>query len=214
MVGTKIKDGKEVPNCVPENSLSKDIQSKLAASLLDKGEKLAESEWELVDERPVDYELEEKYDLMFKFATAVPSDPWAVSDEQDTSILKVRYKYTSGNLAKGGSREFCRLMESADRVYRKEDIEAAGAVNPGFGPDGSSTYDIWLYKGGPWCQHFWTRQTYLRRNNKRISVNDARRLINELDPSLRSEARMPVNDRKVAQPPRDMDNNGYLNPRS
>ena len=214
MVGTKIKDGKEVPNCVPENSLSSELQSKLAGTLLEKGEKLSENEWELVDERPVDYELEDKYDLMFKFATAIPSDPWATSEEQDTSILKVRYKYTSGNTAKGSSRDFCRLMESADRVYRKEDIEAAGAVNPGFGPNGSDTYDIWLYKGGPWCQHFWIRQTYLRRNNKRISVNEARALINELDPSLRSEARMPVNDRKVAQPPRDMDNAGYLNPRS
>jgi len=212
MVGTKIKDGREVPNCVPVNNLSNELQSKLAGSLLEKGEKLSENEWELIDERPVDYDLEEKYDLMFKFATAIQSDPMAVSEEQDTSIIKVRYKYTSGGLAKGSSREFCNLMMSADRVYRKEDIDEAGAVNPGFGPNGSDTYDIWLYKGGPWCQHFWIRQTYLRKNNKRISVNDAVRLITELDPSLRSEARMPVNDRKVAQPPRDMDDAGYLNP--
>lgn len=212
MVGTKIKDGREVPNCVPKNNLSSELQTKLAGSLLEKGEKLSENEWELIDERAVDYDLEEQYDLMFKFATAIQSDPNAVSEEQDTSIIKVRYKYTSGDLAKGSSRDFCKLMMSADKVYRKEDIDEAGAVNPGFGPNGASTYDIWLYKGGPWCQHFWIRQTYLRRNNKRISVNDAVRLITELDPSLRSEARMPVNDRKVAQPPRDMDDQGYLKP--
>jgi hypothetical protein len=40
------------------------------------------------------------------------------------------------------SRDFCSMMERADRVYRKEDIEDAGAVNAGFGPNGSATYDI------------------------------------------------------------------------
>jgi len=43
------------------------------------------------------------------------------------------------------------------------------------------------------------RKTYLRKNNKSISVNEARRLINEIDPSLRDEARLPENPKEVAQ---------------
>jgi len=72
-------------------------------------------------------------------------------------------------------------MIKAGRVYRKEDIIAAGdrVVNPGFGPNGSNTNSIWFYKGGARCFHFWKRQTYLRKNNKKISVNQAKKLIRE-----------------------------------
>ena len=33
-------------------------------------------------------------------------------------------------------------------------------VNPGWGLNGADTYDIWLYKGGGDCHHFWMRKTY------------------------------------------------------
>jgi hypothetical protein len=58
------------------------------------------------------------------------------------------------------------------------------------------------------------RQTYLRKNNKRISVNEARAMITALDPSLRSEARIEQNPTEVATAPRDFadGNYGYLNP--
>ena len=101
---------------------------------------------------------------------------------------------------------------SARRVYRKEDIIAAGdrAVNKGFGPNGTDTYSIWLYKGGPNCGHFWKRHTYLRKNNKKISVNQAKKVIREAGVNAK---RLEENDRKVATRPADMPNNGYLNPR-
>jgi hypothetical protein len=56
------------------------------------------------------------------------------------------------------------------------------------------------------------RQTYLRKNNTRITVTEARELINKLDPSLRSEARLIQNEPEVAKAPRDMPDFGYLNP--
>jgi hypothetical protein len=89
------------------------------------------------------------------------------------------------------SRDFCKRMVAAgNRVWRKEDIEAASqrATNPGWGPNGADTYDLFLYKGGGSCQHFWERRTYLRKTNKRVSVNRARAIIREagLEP-------MPVN---------------------
>jgi hypothetical protein len=93
-----------------------------------------------------------------------------------------------------------------------EDILDAEGSNEGFGPNGSDYYSIWFYKGGPFCQHYWVRQTYLRKSNKRISVNEARAMITALDPSLRSEARIEQNPKEVAMAPRDMKDYGYLNP--
>ena len=194
---------------VPE--LTKEISERLFNTLSASGEVISPDEYELVDERPVDYDKEKIYDALWTFASVIESTPNQKS-EQDTSVIKVRYKYTEGSENTGSSRDFCNKMMSANRVYRYEDIINAGAVNPGFGPNGSSTYDIWLYKGGPWCKHFWLRQTYLRKNNERISVNDAKRLIDRLDPSLRKEADIEPNPKQVAEAPRYMPDNGYLNP--
>ena len=229
MIGYKEKDGKRVPNCVPKEGLKEELGKQVASALINFGEEINESEWELIDERPVNYDTDtmmtsalelsvnERKSVFSKikeaFASVIPSTPNETS-EQDTSIIKVRYVYSSTDDAKSGSRDFCKMMMSAERVYRKEDIVEAGAVNPGFGPEGSNTYDVWLYKGGPWCQHYWMRRTYLRKNNKSISVSEAQRLIVALDPSLRAEARIERNPTDVAKAPRFMPNNGYLNPRN
>ena len=177
--------------------------------LTDKGEEMGE-EWELIDEVEVDYELEQTRDALFAFAKVPSSKPQAGS-EQDTEIIKVRYSYAPGTTS-ADSREFCKKMVSANRVFRKEDILAAGdrAVNPGWGPNGADTYSVWLYKGGGSCHHFWKRQTYLRKNNKKISVNQAKKLIREAGVDAK---RLEDNNKKVAQRPVDMPNNGFLNPR-
>jgi hypothetical protein len=110
------------------------------------------------------------------------------------------------------SRDFCtRMVNAGNRVWRKEDIEAASqrAVNPGWGPNGADTYDIFLYKGGGSCQHYFERRTYLRRNNKKVSVNRARAIIREAGLPM-----MEQNDPKVAQRPRDMVNRGFLQPKN
>ena len=202
--GVKVKDQKRF------SKQEEELKIRIAESLIAMGEDI-DDEWELIDERPVDYEREDVHDALWSFASVIPSSPSETS-EQDTSIIKVRYKYASTGQARGASRDFCSMMERANRVYRKEDIEDAGAVNAGFGPNGSATYDIWFYKGGPFCQHYWVRQTYLRKNNKRIGVAEAQRMITALDPSLRSEARIERNPKEVAMAPRDMQDYGYLNP--
>jgi len=106
-------------------------------------------------------------------------------------------------------------MIDSMKVYRKEDIVQAGrqAVNPGWGPEGAKTYDIWFYKGGGSCRHFWMRQTYLKKDNGLISVNEAQRIIRSLPPEERKDNRIEENDREVAQRPRDMKNRGFLKPR-
>ena len=79
------------------------------------------------------------------------------------------------------SREFCRKMVSAKKVYRKEDIIAMTdkVVNAGFGVGGSNKYSIWLWKGGARCKHRWFRKTYMRKDGARglgenISTKEAR----------------------------------------
>ena len=177
--------------------------------LTDKGEEMSD-EWELIDESPVDYDLEKARDAMWAFARVPSSNPNGKS-EQDTEIIKVRYTYAP-NSTQESSREFCKKMVNAGKVYRKEDIESASlrAVNPGLGANGANTYDLFLFKGGARCHHFWSRQTYLRKNNKKISVNQAKKLIQEAGVDAK---RLPDNDPRVAQRPIDMPNEGFINPR-
>ena len=178
-----------------------------------RGEEMGE-EWELIDEREVDYDLEDTQDALWTFARTLRNNPSRES-EQDNEIVRVRYAYAP-QLADAKSRDFCSRMVNALKVYRKEDIIAAGsqAVNPGWGPEGASTYSIWLYKGGGSCRHFWMRQTYLQKNNKLVSVNEAKALIQALPVNERAKNRLEENDSKVAQRPRDMSNRGFLEPRN
>ena len=177
--------------------------------LTDKGEEMSD-EWELIDESPVDYDLEKARDALWAFASVPSSNPNGKS-EQDTEIIKVRYTYAPKSTQES-SRSFCKKMVNAGKVYRKEDIEAASlrAVNPGLGANGANTYDLFLFKGGARCHHFWSRQTYLRKNNKKISVNQAKKLIREAGVDAK---RLPENDKRVAQRPIDMPNEGFINPR-
>ena len=177
--------------------------------LTDKGEEMSD-EWELIDESPVDYDLEKARDAMWAFARVPSSNPNGKS-EQDTEIIKVRYTYAPKSTQESSS-SFCKQMVNAGKVYRKEDIEAASlrAVNPGLGANGANTYDLFLFKGGARCHHFWSRQTYLKKNNKKISVNQAKKLIREAGVDAK---RLPENDKRVAQRPIDMPNEGFINPR-
>jgi hypothetical protein len=204
----------EVPPMEPvEVEMSEDVELNLACDyLIEMGEEVDE-EWELIDARRVDVETEATQDALWNFARVPSGKPQAKSD-QDNELVKVRYAYMPKVTGKNGneSRNFCKRMVAAgDRVWRKEDIDAASnrAVNPGWGPNGSDTYDLFLYHGGGSCQHFWERRTYLRKNNKKISVNRARKILREagLEP-------LPTNDPRVAKPTREQTNRGFLEPKN
>ena len=191
-----------------EQKFSAQTPDSAAEALISLGEDEPEG-FELIDEREVDYDTEDQFDAVWTFARVPSSNPNGKS-EQD-GIIKVRYKYAP-DIVKDNTREFCRKMIRAGKVYRKEDIMAASAraVNPGWGPEGADTYDIWLYKGGGSCRHFWQRRTYLKKNNKKVSVNEAKKIIRAAGPG---EKRLPTNNPKVAQRPRDMANRGFLKPK-
>lgn len=182
--------------------------SHIAEDLVEYGEDIDEEEWELIEEHEINGVPE---DMEVNLARSFGSK-WSSASEQDNDLFRVRYTYAPTSVSTN-SRDFCAIMVAANKVYRKEDIIAAGerAVNAGFGADGASTYSIWKYKGGPNCKHFWQRRIYLKRNNGKISVNEARNIINGLDTSDRAGARLPVNESEVAKRPTDMPNNGYKN---
>ncbi len=194
-----------IPALEPHKSISFSAQQELnkmidstADALIDMGEDIDDVEWELVESRIAESHTlsEEKLLAVLKFARVPQSSP-AKTSEQDTSLFKIRYVYV-GN--PNPEREFCRKLIRANKVYRIEDLEKASSqvVNKGFGPNGTDKYDIFLYKGGVNCKHFWERRIFLRRNNKRIGVNQARRLILELEPNDRADARWVQNPKQVA----------------
>lgn len=185
--------------------------------LLDEfGEEENFDDWELVDERPVDYDQEEALDKMIGLASTGTARPKGNSEQdgenEEGVKFKVRYQYAPLK-TQANSREFCKKMVSAKKIYRKEDIMQMSqrAVNAGWGLNGADTYDIWLYKGGGACHHFWMRKTYMAKaegvapdvGNPRaeVSVNKARK-----------EGFKPeTNDKKVAMRPKDMPNQGFVN---
>ena len=191
------------------------------------GEDIPE-DWELIDEEIVDgehqdfnYEAELNSYNKTELASTGTARPNA-RDDQDglnksgNDFYKVRYVYTKDNFLsqEGSTREFCKLMTSARKVYRKEDIIQMGsrAVNAGWGPRGAATYSIWLYKGGGNCHHFWLRQIYktsLRGAKSNIKPSEAISYTKALSEGFTAER----NDKLVARPPKRMKNNGFLKPR-
>ncbi len=184
------------------------------------GEEIDLDEWELIDSRKVDYNEEEKLDAelnalnnpkksllskIVNFVSTGSAIPNAKS-EQDGELFKSRYRY-SGNLS-ANSREFCVKMLNANKVYRKEDIVRMSSqpVNEGWGPRGAATYDVFLYKGGGACHHFWTRETY----RKKADVNNPNAEQITAAQARKAGEILPTNNPLVYQKPIDMPNMGFL----
>ena len=198
----------------PNDHLTKDV----AKLLIDLGEDEDLEEWDVISEESVNYELDDKQNKMLELADVkTGSAKPASKSDQDAGLFKVRYRYT-GRLAKN-SREFCRAMLRAKKVYRKEDILAMDneTVNAGWGPNGADTYSIWLYKGGGNCGHEWTRVVYFRKRNADGTFMENKGLTNDKKVTETEAAEIGFkpekNPKKVAQKPRDMKNKGFLTPR-
>ena len=200
-------------------------------SFLDTLEDIPE-DWELLKEEIVDgehlhfdyeAELNKIADDKIKLASTGRANPNARSDQDGlnrsgTAFYKVRYVYRNDNFLankSGTTRDFCRIMENANKIYRKVDIERMSGANPGFGKGGARNYDIFLFKGGPQCHHFWLRQIYKAppKDNDYVyypdNVEDEKNIGYT---KARSEGfTAEQNDKLVAIAPRRMANNGYYN---
>ena len=177
---------------------------------------------EKVEEEHEDFNFEAELNDIgnYEFATTGRAIPNARSDQdgldREYNLYKVRYEYATA-IASTSSREFCRKMLSANKIYRKEDILRLGdkskpPVNKGWGLDGADHYSIWLYKGGGNCGHFWRRKIYFYKlgvatGNK---IQDATDIIGTVE--ARSKGFYPkANDPKVSRAPKNMPNNGFVN---
>ena len=89
-------------------------------------------------------------------------------DPTDEGEIKFRY---SGPAAQ---RTFCRAMLRLNKVYTEEEIGQMNSFNPGFGAGGTNSYDIFKYKGGPNCQHFWEQVRVFREGRRTVVVNEGR----------------------------------------
>ena len=193
--------------------LSKEIDGKMFDLLDEFGEDEDLENWELVDERQVDYEQEEALDKMIGLASTGSARPNAKSEQDGKSDglnFKVRYQYAPLKVS-SNSREFCKKMVAAAKIYRKEDIMQMSqkAVNAGWGLNGADTYDIWLYKGGGGCHHFWMRKTYMAKGVKPDANNPKAEI--SVNKAKKEGFKPEVNDKRVAKRPKDMPNQGFVN---
>jgi hypothetical protein len=192
------------------------------------GEDMPE-DWELVEEEVVDGEhqdfdfeevLNDVASEKLELASTVRGIPSRKSEQDGISkktsdYFRVRYVYEKDGFLtnkSGTSRDFCRKMMGAKKLYRKEDIVRtnSNSVNPGFGHNGKA-YNLFLYKGGPQCFHFWTRRIF-----KTVIGESRTTKIEDADLIGYTKARSEgftakKNDKLVAIPPRRMKNNGYYN---
>lgn len=158
--------------------------------LLSKGEQIDTKEWLLIDEKVVEDESVYALDL----SAITPTEGDSI---QDNEIFKIRYSYAPKSTSKN-SRDFCVSMINANAVYRKEDLVSSNA-NKGFGAGGSDTYNIFLYKGGVNCKHYWQRNIYLKRNNKEMTLFEALQYIGKLDKENQKKVKFEQNPDEVRQ---------------
>jgi hypothetical protein len=214
-------DGELTKATPAPTALSSEVETpfEFADALINKGESVG-ADWILIDESDVDLELENDFDaeierlnkeqnpsLFQKFAKAITARPNSKS-EQDKKIeglnFITRYKYTGST---NPQRDFCKKMMSTDKIYRKEDIinTDSNSVNAGFGHEGQS-YNLFLYKGGPRCNHKWVRQTYV--SGVKVDVTNPNATTISVAKAEQAGYRVR-NPKEVAMMPKDMPNEGF-----
>jgi len=204
--------------------------TELESFIADFGEDIPE-DWEIVDEENAndeheDFDFEAELNNIANGKTELASTGTARPNSRSTQdgvnksyndYYKVRYMYTKDNALsqEGETRDFCRLMMSAKKVYRKEDLLALTnkPVNKGWGPKGNSaTYSIWLFKGGGNCHHYFKRIVYKTSLRNAKSNIKSSQIISDVK-ALSEGFTLKRNSGLVAKAPKRMKNNGFLKPR-
>ena len=216
--------------------------TELAKFIEEFGEDMPE-DWELIDEEKsdgehLDFDFEEVLNDVanerIELASTGSPKPSKKSEQDGISkksydYFRVRYVYAQDNFLvnkTGEKRPFCRQMMGAKKLYRKEDIQAMSNKvvndyyysenqkrNIGWGAKGALKYDIFKYKGGGNCQHFWLRQIYKTTlgESRTTKIEDADLIgyTKAVSEGFKPEKNSPL----VAKPPKRMKNKGFLKPR-
>lgn len=181
-------------------------------------------EWEVVSKREykednssIDEwiaEHEPKKSMLTKLADYITSFPSRDSN-LDKSVYKVRYEY-SQRYSKPSSRNFCTQMMGRTAngvVYRLEDIDKASraGVNKQLGHKGQP-YDLFKFKGGVNCGHYWSEVLYKLKTKKdgKGYVEDKSLSSSEEVASIpKSYKPRPYGTAESKIAPIDMPNNGH-----
>lgn len=202
--------------------LSKDFE--IAQALIDLGEDEPKNSI-LIDEFAVDYDSDDKENetlsnepktsFLSRLVNLVSTGDNRpnISSKQDEVIDGIKFitRYVYAGETSSKSREFCRRMMAANKIYRKEDIikMSTQVVNEGWGPKGADLYSIWFYKGGGNCHHRWNKRVYATFSGKAIDVN-SKELKQVAVRKAEKLGYVVKNDSKVSQLPKDMPYNGFL----
>jgi hypothetical protein len=217
----------DLENTQNEEQVAEETGTELSAHtnpLIDLGEDV-NPEWLLIDEKQVDYDTDEeenellskepKQSLLSKIVNLVSTGEARpnITSKQDKTIdgikFVVRYKYV-GSVVTGETREFCKQMILANKIYRKEDIlnMSTQVVNAGWGAKGADTYSIWLYKGGGNCHHRWNKQVYAVFEGTGLNITEKTKKLAQS--KAEKFGYVITNPALVSQRPVDMPNHGFL----
>jgi hypothetical protein len=186
-----------------ENDFSDEQGRVWINTLKEKAEIVDLNEWELLSEEDVtdphnEANFRQEYMSVRSYANADERSAFG-----DTGLYKLRYAY-SQNLS-ANSREFCQEMVGLSKAglsFRYEDIQemSDAGINGEFAPEGSFSYNIFIWKGGCFCHHFWKRQIYIRKRDSKGRIlpndglnNDKRVGNNPYVPQKGAEGVAPIN---------------------
>ena len=182
-------------------------------------------EWERVTEREVKADnisteewvnnaLNPKKSVLARLASVIKSEPSRESN-LDKSVYKVRYEY-SARYNKANSREFCVKMMARTAngvVYRLEDIDKASraGVNEKLGYKGQP-YDLFKFKGGVNCSHYWNEVLYklkTKKDGKGYVEDKSLSSSEEVNSIPKSYTPRPTGNAQSKVAPIDMPNRGH-----
>jgi uncharacterized protein YgiM (DUF1202 family) len=182
-------------------------------------------EWERVTEREVKADnisteewvnnaLNPKKSVLARLASVIKSEPSRESN-LDKSVYKVRYEYAA-RYNKANSREFCVKMMARTAngvVYRLEDIDKASraGVNEQLGHKGQP-YDLFKFKGGVNCSHYWNEVLYklkTKKDGKGYVEDKSLSSSEEVNSIPKSYTPRPTGNAQSKVAPIDMPNNGH-----
>ncbi len=180
-------------------------------------------EWERVTEREVKADnisteewvnnaLNPKKSVLARLASVIKSEPSRESN-LDKSVYKVRYEYAA-RYNKANSREFCVKMMARTAngvVYRLEDIDKASraGVNEKLGHKGQP-YDLFKFKGGVNCSHYWNEVLYkLKQKDGKYVEDKSLSSSQEVSSIPKSYTPRPTGNAQSKVAPIDMPNRGH-----
>lgn len=153
-----------LPNYVDQIGDLKEEEAKFHAAILAKASEVGFGE--VLDLEMTTYVnlQKEKFETISDFLKA--NDAIDILGEIANSgaeqMIESSYRYT-GSL-QANSRLFCASMIGLGKIYTRAEIAALSAIpwQPGMGPGGTNTYNIFDYKGGVNCQHYWEELAVFR----------------------------------------------------